>query len=100
MNQRPGFCTQCRAPLDPGDDSEECASCHDDYSQPWIDDWTWYRFEWWTAHHQDGEPPEKPAISSTAVRVLTMSEIVSLQQNKRETTERLMALMGSTVKIV
>ena len=34
-----------------------------------------------------------------AVRVLTLSEIESLQQNKRETTERLMALMGSTVRI-
>jgi len=45
-------------------------------------------------------PNPKPATSSTAVRVLTMSEIVSLQQNKRETTERLMALMGSTVRIV
>ena len=43
---------------------------------------------------------DQPATSSTAGRVLTMSEIESLQQNKRETTERLMALMGSTVRIV
>ena len=56
MNNHPGFCAECRAPLDPDDDSEECALCHDDYSQPWIDDWTWYRFEWWTALHQDSDP--------------------------------------------
>ena len=41
----------------------------------------------------------KPATSSTAVKVLTRSELESLQQNKRETTERLMVLMGKNIKI-
>ena len=30
MNNHPRFCTTCNAPLDPGDDSRECAGCTDD----------------------------------------------------------------------
>ena len=28
MNPSPGFCATCKAPLDPDDDSEECAFCN------------------------------------------------------------------------
>ena len=30
MNARPGFCIQCRAPIDPDDDRDECPACTDD----------------------------------------------------------------------
>ena len=30
MNNRPGFCTECGAPIDPDDESRECAGCTDD----------------------------------------------------------------------
>ena len=30
MNNHPGFCIECKAPLDPGDDSRECSGCTDD----------------------------------------------------------------------
>ena len=95
-NVRPGFCTQCRAPIDPEDDSRECAGCTDDIidnDEPPDEDYP--EFDW-----RNSAYVKTPSSDPTAVRVLTLSEIESLQQNKRETTERLMALIGSTVRII
>ena len=56
MSAHPGFCIECKAPLDPGDDSRECWVCDaDEYTPLWDypdGDPSGYLWDLWTAQQE------------------------------------------------
>ena len=56
MNNHPRFCIECKAPLDPGDDSRECWVCDaDEYTPLWDypdGDPSGYLWDLWTAQQE------------------------------------------------
>ena len=62
MTKHPGFCAECRAPIDPEDESRECWKCDsDEYSWAWDDDWTYFYWETWIA--QKRNPPRENHVA-------------------------------------
>ena len=55
-NTRPGFCIECKAPLDPEDESRECWRCYDESSPPWDDDWSYFYWEMWIESARNEKP--------------------------------------------